>query len=160
MSPLPLVVNIGMHMLLFGPQHHKTAFTLQTAHILRPWSHRCDARQGIQPSEAECTESQRPEKTFIERLCTPKCKCFEYCLHIHMHIESGWSGSNSAKTARQLNISRETQTCQSTQKGLWWSHNFIFQMSMKLNDFRDTLLNASILYPFKIDWKSRRRCVK
>lgn len=85
MSPLPLVVNIGMHMLLFGPQHHKTAFTLQTAHILRPWSHRCDARQGIQPSAAECTESQRPEKTFIERLCTPKCKCFEYCLHIHMH---------------------------------------------------------------------------
>lgn len=87
MSPLPLVVNIGMHMLLFGPQHHKTAFTLQTAHILRLRSHRCDARQGIRPSEAECTKSQRPEKTFIERLRTPKCKCFEYCLHNHMHIE-------------------------------------------------------------------------
>ena len=66
---------------------------------------------------------------------------------------SEWLGLNSAKIARQLNISRAAQMCQSRQKGLRRSYNFICQMAMKLNDFRDTLLNTSILYPFKIDWK-------
>lgn len=137
---------------------------LQTAHILRPRScgHRCDARQGIHPRWAEWTQSQRPGKTFIEAVHTKMqlfwilSSCAHACVCVCVRM-SDWPGLNFAKTARQLNISREAQMCQSRQKGLWWSHNFICQMSMKLNDFRDTLPNASILDSFKIDWKRCRK---
>lgn len=89
-------------------------------------------------------------------------------MHVCVCVRSSeWPGLNSAKTARQFNISREAQMCQSEQRGLRRSHNFICQMSMKLNDFWDILLNTSILYPLKIDWKRchamtrgvRRNCI-
>lgn len=78
--------------------------------------------------------------------------CAHACVCVHVW-KTDWPGLNSAKTARQLNISGEARTCQSRQRRLQQSHNFICQMSMKLNDFRDTLLNESILFSFKKDWK-------
>lgn len=74
----------------------------KTAYILRPTSHRCDARQGLQPELAQWTQCQRPEKTFTEKPYTPRFSCFEYYQHVHMHVcvcvqASDWSGLNSAK---------------------------------------------------------------
>lgn len=98
----------------------------------------------------------------LQRPYTPIRRSFEYYLREHMHVcvclqMTDWAGLNSAKTARPLNISGTVQMCQSTQKILLQSHNFICQMPMKLNDFRDTLLNASIQFAIKIDWKSCRK---
>lgn len=72
--------------------------------------------------DGQSEQSQRPAKTFIERLHKSRCSCFEYYLHVHMHVCGcvqmiDWPGLNSAKTARLLNISGEAQTRQSRQWG-------------------------------------------
>lgn len=130
----------GVRQIVFHPQHRKICFLARDSTYPQTkelWSQMCCQAGDWAWTGRGNTEPEAQEDIYSS--------CFEYYLHVHMHVcvcvcvrMSDWPGFNSSQIARQLNISRETQMCRSGQKGLRWSHNFICQMSMKLNDFRNT----------------------